>query len=127
MLLSFALCLLFAILIFVVFLQSINATIAKNLVARLLIDDIYYHETRSKLLFNSIDRISSAERLSDKPVQLISSESIRRDAWLVAQMTDKKTPVRRKYRPTNVKKCLSLIEAQSTFMDSETKLVHALN
>ncbi len=127
MLLSFALCLLFAILIFVIFLQSINAAIAKDLVVRLLIDDIYYHETRSKLLTNSIDRISSAESLSDKPAQLISSESIRRDAWQVAQMMDRKTPMRRKHRPTNVKKCQSLIEAQNTFIDSETKLVHAPN
>jgi hypothetical protein len=108
-----------AILLVLFFLQTIDLRIAKKLVSRLLIDDIYYYESRSNLLSSSLDKAIEEQEKSVKRVSLKNSKSFHRDAWKVANGTDRTLPMQRKPRAKLNQDKVSFSEVQNNWIAPE--------
>ena len=59
--------LIIAVLVVVIAMLIMHLRISRKLVARLLIDEIYYHECRSNLFFKNIDNATIEQRLHGSP------------------------------------------------------------
>lgn len=92
LLLTPMLCLLSLILLLLLAMQSIKAAGARNIVSRLLIDDMYYYDTRNTLLCRGVEptleMVFSVPRLPHSVVV----KHIQKNAWKTACKTNRQRP-----------------------------------
>lgn len=94
--------LIIGVLLVVIAILLLSLRISRKLVARLLIDEIYYHECRSNLFFKNIDNATIEQRLQGDLQHLSENKHMQAVAWWVAIKTEGK--LQRPRRPVRVLK-----------------------
>lgn len=94
--------LIIGVLLVVIALLVMSLRISRKLVARLLIDEIYYHECRSNLFFKNIDNATVEQSLHGNLHRLVENKHMQSVAWSVAVKTEGK--LQRPQRPVRVLK-----------------------
>lgn len=106
MFVSFVPYLVIGILLVLLMIQAVSLRMARKLVSRLLIDEIYYCESRSNLFLKNIDNPAQEQRLQGNLHRVLDDKKMQMEAWLVAVNTDKKSQVphrsARLYRTRNL-------------------------
>ena len=94
--------LIIGVLLVVIALLVMSLRISRKVVARLLIDEIYYHECRSNLFFKNIDNATVEQSLHGNLHRLVENKHMQSVAWWVAVKTEGK--LQRPQRPVRVLK-----------------------